>query len=111
RLGKALSVLLTVVLALCAILALGTAIGTQVAHLSRQLPQYESTIEGKFHRLRDATVDRLSGKIERIGRQLNRAESAPPPRKPGAAAQRQPLPVVVTQPAPSALKIGETVIS
>ena len=112
RLGKALSVLLTVVLALCAILALGTAIGTQVAQLSRQLPQYESTIEDKFHRLRDATVDRLSGKIERIGRQLNRAESATAaPPKPGAAAQRQPLPVVVTQPAPSALKIGETVIS
>ena len=112
RLGKALSVLLTVVLALCAILALGTAIGTQVAHLSRQLPQYESTIEDKFHRLREATVDRLSGKIERIGRQLHRAESATPaPPKPGAAAQRQPVPVVVSQPAPSALKIGETVIS
>src|SRR5487761_1149039 len=38
RLGRVLSVLLTVVLALFAILALGTAIGTQVAHLGRQLP-------------------------------------------------------------------------
>lgn len=112
RLGKVLSVLLTVTLALCTILALGTAIGTQLARLSGQLPQYESTIESKVHRLRDATVDRFSGKIERIGRQLSRAESAAPaPPKPGAAVQRQPLPVVVTQPAPSALKIGETVIS
>ena len=112
RLGRVLSVLLTVILALCTILALGTAIGTQVAHLSQRLPQYESTIENKFHRLRDATVDRFSGKIERIGRQLSRAESATrAPPKPGVAVQRQPLPVVVTQPAPSALKIGETVIS
>ena len=45
RLGKVLSVLLTVTLALCTILALGTAIGTQLARLSGQLPQYESTIE------------------------------------------------------------------
>ena len=112
RLGKVLSVLLTVVVALFAILALGTAIGTQVAHLGRQLPQYESTIEDKFDRIRDATVARFSGKIERIDRQLNRAESATrTPSKPGAAAQRRPLPVVVTEPVPSALKIGETVIS
>ena len=111
-LGKVLSVLLTVVLALCVIVALGTAIGSQVVHLGQHLPQYESTIVNKFHRLRDATVDRLSGKIERIGRQLSRAESATRvPPKPGAAVERQPLPVVVTQPAPSALKIGEAVIS
>ena len=111
-LGRVISVLLTVILALCIILALGTAIGTQVAHLSTRLPQYERTIGTKIHRLRDATVGRLSGKIERIGRQMSRAESATrAPAKPGAAAQRQPLSVVVTQPAPSALKIGETVIS
>lgn len=111
-LGRVLSVLLTVVLALCIILALGTVIGSQVGHLSKNLPQYESTIQKKIHRLRDATLDRFSGKLERIGKQLSSAGSAArPAAKPGAATQRQPVPVVLTRPAPSALEIGKEVIS
>src|SRR5579875_2692672 len=58
-LGRVPSVLLTVILALCIIVALGTAIGSQVAHLSRNLPQYETTIEHKITRLRGATLDRF----------------------------------------------------
>jgi len=112
RLGRILSVLVTVALALCVVLAIGIAIGTQVAHLSKSLPQYESTVEQKIHHLREATLNRFSGKIEKIGHQLSRAESAAKsPPKPAPAAQRQPLPVVVTQAPPSALEIGEAVIS
>lgn len=111
-LGRVLSVLLTVVLALCIILALGMAIGSQVGLLSKNLPQYESTIQKKIHSLRDATVERFSGKLERIGHQLSSAGSeAPPAVKAGTTAKRQPVPVVVTQPVPSALQIGEAVIS
>jgi predicted PurR-regulated permease PerM len=108
RLGRVLSVLLTVILALCIIVAVGTAIGTQVAHLGRSLPRYESTIASKIHRLRATTVNRLSGKIERIGHQLS---SAAAPARTAAATPRQPLAVVVTPPTPSALQIGEKVIS
>jgi predicted PurR-regulated permease PerM len=108
RLGRVLSVLLTVILALCIFAAVGTAIGTQVAHLGKSLPQYESTIASKIHRLREATVSGFSGKIERIGHQLSSAGASA---NPGAETPRQPLPVVITQPTPSALKIGEKVIS
>ncbi|MGH8320131.1 MAG: AI-2E family transporter [Steroidobacteraceae bacterium] len=113
-LGRILSVLLAVMLALGIVLALGTAIGTQVAHLSANVPQYERTIENKLHYVRDVTVNRLSGKIENIGQKLSRAAQSAANRTPatgGPAAQRQPVPVVVTQPAPSALEIGEAVIS
>lgn len=111
-LGRVLSVLLTVVLALCIVLALGTAIGSQVGHLSKHLPQYESTIQKKIHRLREVTVERFSGKLESIGHQLSGAGSAArPAAKSGTATQRQPIPVVLTQPGPSALQIGEAVIS
>jgi predicted PurR-regulated permease PerM len=111
-LGRVPSVLLTVILALCIIVALGTAIGSQVAHLSKDLPQYESTIEHKIDQLRGATLERFSTKLQSIGRQLS--DAGPATRsavKPGKALPGQPVPVVVAQPGPSALEIGKTVIS
>ncbi|HEX5460795.1 MAG TPA: AI-2E family transporter [Steroidobacteraceae bacterium] len=114
-LGRIVSVLLAVILALGIIVALGTAIGTQVGHISRQLPQYQSTVENKLRHFRSATVNQLTAKVERIGNQLKAAggQSAGS-RAPGAtgstARQRKPLPVIVMQPAPTALQIGEAVL-
>jgi predicted PurR-regulated permease PerM len=115
-LGRILSVVLAVVLALGLILALGSAIGTQVAQLSGNLPQYQKTIETKISRLRNATVDKISEKLGSFGYQTS--ESAPrseaPPTSPAGALtqgqQQEPVPVVVTQPAPSVLEIGKSVL-
>lgn len=118
-LGRTLSVILAVVLALGVILALGSAIGTQVAQLAEKVPEYQTTIEQKIAKLRDATVQRISNSLGGLGHQL--AESGagqpatPPPARPAAAAPQaqaqKPVPVVVTQPAPSALQIGKEVLS
>jgi predicted PurR-regulated permease PerM len=115
-LGRILSVVLAVVLALGLILALGSAIGTQVAQLSGNLAQYQTTIETKISRLRNATVDKFSGKLGSFGHQLigsaPRSEAPPPAptRAPAQGQEQNPVPVVVTQPAPSVLDIGKSVL-
>src|ERR1700761_7298945 len=48
HLGRVLSVLVTVVLAVGIILALGGLIGTQIADLAQEVPQYASTIRSKL---------------------------------------------------------------
>lgn len=113
-LGRILSVLLAVILALGIIVAIGSAIGSQVARLSAQLPQYQATIERKIDNLRNETIDHLTARISRLGHQFGGAQPAvvqTPSHAGSAAPSRTPIPVVVTQPSPSALKIGETVIS
>jgi predicted PurR-regulated permease PerM len=115
-LGRILSVVLAVVLALGLILVLGSAIGTQVAQLSGNLPQYQTTIEIKISRLRNATVDKFAEKLGSFGRQLTGSaprSEAPAPAPTGAPAQGQqqePVPVVITQPAPSIVEIGKGVL-
>jgi len=110
-LGRIPSVLLAVIVALGIIAALGTAIGTQVAHLTTQLPRYQITLERKLRELRHTGVNRLSDKIQRLGNQLNAA--AGPPAAPSATSgsQQKPLPVVVTPKAPSALESAEALIA
>ncbi|HEX3416709.1 MAG TPA: AI-2E family transporter [Stellaceae bacterium] len=115
-LGRILSVILAVVLALGLILALGSAIGAQVAQLSGNLPQYQTTIETKITRLRNSTVDKISEKLGSFGYQTSGSgprSEAPPTAPTGALTQGQqqePVPVVVTQPAPSVLEIGKSVL-
>jgi predicted PurR-regulated permease PerM len=117
-LGRILSVIVAVVLALGIILAFGTAIGTQVAQLAKDVPQYQTTIETKIANVQAATVGRLSGTINRLGHQLAGPEAAQPAAPPPASAsagpqarEQKPVPVVVTEATPSALQIGEKVIS
>lgn len=118
-LGRVLSVILAVLLALGVILGLGSAIGTQVAQLAKDVPKYQSTIEIKITHLRDATLDRLSQKIASLSHQLSGppapATASGTAERPSAPAQgptqKPPVPVMVVQPTPSALEIGERVVS
>jgi predicted PurR-regulated permease PerM len=117
-LGRIPSVIIAVVLALGVIIALGSAIGTQVAQLSRDVPQYQATIEHKINALRASTIKRFSSKIESLSHQFVGAGGTRPAASPTPAAgagsgtpAQKPLPVVVTQPAPSALEIGEKIVS
>jgi predicted PurR-regulated permease PerM len=115
-LGRILSVVLAVVLALGLILALGSAIGTQVVQLSGNLPQYQTTIETKITRLRNATVYKFSEKLGSFGHQpsgsapRSEAPAPAPTSAPAQGQQQEPVPVVVTQPAPSVLDIGKSVL-
>ena len=83
HLGRVLSVLLAVLVALGLILAVGGVIGSQVAQLATGIPQYVTTIEKKVQRIRAYTVDRVSDLAGRIGRQTGPGEgSGPPPAQP-----------------------------
>jgi predicted PurR-regulated permease PerM len=115
-LGRILSVVFAVMLALGLILALGSAIGTQVAQLSENVLQYQATIETKISGLRKATIDKFSAKLGSFGSQLTGSpprSEAPAPAPAGTPAQDQqqkPVPVVIAQPAPSVLGIGKSVL-
>ena len=58
RLGRVPSVVLAVVLALAIILGIGSAIGTQVAQLAQDIPEYQATIQKKIAAIRDTTLTR-----------------------------------------------------
>src|SRR3954453_2547870 len=119
RLGRVPSVVLAVVLALAIILGIGSAIGTQVAQLAQDIPEYQATIQKKIAAIRDTTLTRLDERIDSISYQLfgpppNRPAANPAPTAPATPQQEpaeKPVPVVVTQPQSSALEIGKQVLS
>jgi predicted PurR-regulated permease PerM len=62
---------------------LAAVVGSQVVHLARSLPQYETTIQAKVHTLRDASLGRLEavqGSTKTLMQQLfdDRPASSPP---------------------------------
>jgi predicted PurR-regulated permease PerM len=73
HLGRVPAVLLAVVVALGVIGGLGSVIGSQVAQLATNIPQYAATIEKKVEVVRTYTVGRLSSLNASIG------QTAPPP--------------------------------
>jgi predicted PurR-regulated permease PerM len=116
-LGHILSALVAVVIALGVILVIGGVIGTQVAQLAHNVPQYQTAIEDKIGKLREATVGRVGDTLSNLRHRLAGTTSQPSaapsgsPQNAGPQAQEQPpVPVVVTQPTPSALQIGEKVL-
>ncbi|MGI4944226.1 MAG: AI-2E family transporter [Janthinobacterium lividum] len=67
-LGRVPAVLLAVVVALGVILGLGGVIGTQVAQLATDIPQYAATVEKKIQAVRAYTVGRLESVTAGINR-------------------------------------------
>ncbi|HET7411085.1 MAG TPA: AI-2E family transporter, partial [Pararhizobium sp.] len=122
RLGRIPSVLVAVLLALGIILALATAIGSQVAQLAEGIPVYEATIEKKIANLRENTVDRIANQIGSLGHRLvgdgaKAGKKEPSSSGPGdtetddtGKTEPKPVPVVVTEPTPSALQIGKEIV-
>ena len=84
RLGRIPSVVLAVVLALAIIAGIGSAIGTQVAQLAQDIPEYQATIEKKIAAVRDTTLAPLNERIDSISHQL----SGPPPNRPARNRRR-----------------------
>ncbi len=101
HLGRVPSVLLGVVLALSVVLAIGGVIGTQVADLAADIPQYAATVEQKVATVRGYTIGRISSLADKVGAH-NAIAPAPAPPQPGPARSGQPQAAAPTRPAPAA---------
>ena len=85
RLGRVPSVLIAVLLALGVVLALGSVIGTQIAQLTTNLPQYVATVERKVKAVQAYTVGRFA---DMMGHQA--APTAPGPTPVAPSLQNRP---------------------
>jgi predicted PurR-regulated permease PerM len=111
RIPRIPAIVVTVLLAIGIIVGLGTIIGTQLADLFAQLPQYQSTVESKVAKLRNSTLAPLSGAIARLESHRGQTHrSSARDHGAGSAGTRKPVPVVVHQPPPSPLQIGAKVL-
>ena len=109
RLGRIPSVLLSVVLALGVVLAIGGVIGTQVAELTTGLPRYVATVEKKISTVQSYTVGRISHFADSIGSHggsRNEARSASSA-QPTTTSQTLPPAATAQQPASSPLAMAE----
>ena len=84
-LGRVVSALLAVLLALGAILLIGGLIGTQMAQLAGDAPRYAATIEHKVETLREATLGRLSSLADSLGLPGRLTHTETPPAGPDAS--------------------------
>lgn len=114
---RVLAALLSVLVAIGIIIALGGIIGTQIAGLVSQAPQYQYTIENKVNSLQHLIADQFAGRISFITKRLQNMGSLAPQAQPGKEPaennqpQQPPVPVTITEsPANSALQLGERVL-
>jgi predicted PurR-regulated permease PerM len=109
HLGRVLSVLVAVMLALGVIVALGGLIGTQLAELAQEVPKYANTIREKV----DIVQDFATTKMSLVMRRLDTAagpSTAPGP-KPTPSAEPKPVQVEVHQPDPTPMQLAERIIT
>jgi predicted PurR-regulated permease PerM len=83
RLGRVPAVLLAVLMALSVIMSFGGVIGSQVAQLASDVPQYAVAIEKKVEAVRAYTVGRIAVFVDSLGHQA--APRAPGTRPPAAS--------------------------
>jgi len=120
--GRVPSVLLVVLLAFLVILGVGSLIGSQVAHLAENLPQYQTNIVQKLQSLHSSTseggiVGRATEALRDFSNEVSSAlpllagkpSAEPTPTQPANPSQ-PPIPVEIQKSAPSALEIIPTVI-
>ena len=111
RLGRVPAVLLAVLVAVGLVLAIGGVIGSQIAQLTTNLPQYATTVEQKVDKLREATIGRLSRLTDKIGnRPGTPAADAPASTQAPASAQAVPTPDA-RQPTESPLELARRFLS
>jgi predicted PurR-regulated permease PerM len=110
RLGRALSVLIAVLLALGALGLTGAVIGQQAASLAPDVPRYAETIRSKWIALGHSSVAELPQAMNRLA---SRFETAPPTRPAPRLSRRatQPIPVEVHQPPESAWVTARRLLS
>ncbi len=105
HLGRVLSVLVAVILALGIILALGTLIGTQIADLAQEVPRYATTIRDKV----DTVQGYATGQVNAVMRRIDTPQAAAP--KPAPSAGPRPMQVEVHEPDPTPIQLAERIIT
>lgn len=73
RLGRVPSVIVAVLLALAVISSVGVVIGTQVAGLAGNLPQYQATVQKKFAGLQEGWLGDASRIFQQLSHQVHSA--------------------------------------
>jgi len=115
RVPDAVSAMLAVVLALGVIVGVGGLIGSQVADLAGQVPQYASTIETKVSAVQQFVSSNFDAVMHEIGRPFGQAPaqhaaSGNPPPPAQSSSSPQPIPVEVHSPPTSALTLAEKIV-
>jgi predicted PurR-regulated permease PerM len=73
KLGRVPSVIVAVLLALAVIAGIGALIGTQVAGLAGNLPQYQATVENKFASLQEGWLGHANKVVQKVNQQVHDA--------------------------------------
>ncbi|HEY0525261.1 MAG TPA: AI-2E family transporter [Stellaceae bacterium] len=130
RLGRVSSVLVAVVLAFAVIGGLGAVIGSQVAHLAGNLPEYQATIARKLSALRGSAteggiVEHASSLLKNFGDEVKKTGEPAAPAAPAPAAApgahisppqaqpepQKPIPVEIQEPPPTPLQVVQSLIA
>jgi predicted PurR-regulated permease PerM/methylmalonyl-CoA mutase cobalamin-binding subunit len=116
RLGRVLSTLSVVLLAVVAVSALGWTVGLQFTQAMNELPNYRTNIKNKvdsLHWTRNQTINNASDTMNEISKEL----AAPParnaagePRSSYTASRQRPLPVEVVKPPSLPLESVQSVL-
>lgn len=120
RVPRVVAVLTVVTLAFAIIGAFGTIVAWQVGDLARQLPTYQRNIESKIDAFREGppgagVIARASKMIEDLGRKIEEGQEdaappSPPPQTGETAPEREPIPVEVHTPPPTAMETLQTIL-
>jgi predicted PurR-regulated permease PerM len=114
RLGHVPSVLLSLVVALVLIAAIGTFVGSQFAGLAGDLPSYQNNISRKILSIRGTasggTFSRLNRTIEVIGEQINGNSSHATTVAGGVVTEDTPVPVIVQRETVAPWTLAENVL-
>ena len=110
HLGRVPSVLLVVTLGLCVVVAIGGVIGSQIAHLTTDIPQYAATAETKISNVRNFTIGRLSEMADSVGIKKTKP-SSPSDAATRAAPHRTPAPEVAETSGSSPIELAERYLS
>jgi predicted PurR-regulated permease PerM len=116
------SVIIAVLVAFIVILGVGTLIGSQLAQLAENLPQYQSTITEKIRSVRSTAagsgiVGRASSALKDLGNEItkepektNRTSTKAPAAPSATARQQAPVPVEIHQPPAAPIQLIQGIV-
>ena len=107
------AVLLALLVGLGVVGLVGGIIGTQVASIAQDIPQYTATITRRVHVVKEMTTGRLSGPTERLDRTMERTAKEANAAQTGVPADETPkAQLAQVQPPPtSAMELARTVLA
>ena len=107
------AVMLSLLVALGIVGGVGGIIGTQVAGIAQDIPQYTATITRKVQAVQGMTLGRLTGLTQRLDKTMGRTAQDATEAQTGEAADRtgKPQLVQIQAPSTSAMELARTVLA